>query len=136
MEAVGHEAESDARNPSGRSRARQSSQQTESAVGRKGKGRHRRQAVDGERRDTGRVQGEERQRNAVVVLGEGQRVVVGIKDSRVEKARWLIESSVIIPPECVSDGIWVAGIGDRVAPVPGPRPRHHNGHKREGDDYA
>ena len=85
MEAEGDEGEYNSGDPRRAVRAGERARQTERAVAAEGEAEKRRDAADCERTKSRGEQGEEQQRDSVVVLAEGERVLVRVEDVRVEE---------------------------------------------------
>ena len=85
MEAERDEGKDYPGDPRSAVRTGQSSRQTESAVAAEGEAEEGRDAVDRERAKARGEQREAGQRDAVVVLAEGERVLVWVEDVRVEE---------------------------------------------------
>ncbi len=68
------------------------------------------------------------------MFAEGERVAVRVKYVSVEEVERIGEGLMIIPPEHPRIVIWVAGIGQRVAQVYRPRPRHRARQRKEEEE--
>ena len=124
MEAEGDEGEYNSGDPRRAVGAGERARQTERAVAAEGEAEKRRDAADRERTKSRGEQGEEQQRDSVVVLAEGERVLVRVEDVRVEEMERIVEGLVVVPPESPGDHIGVAAVSYSVAQMQNPRPRH------------
>ena len=111
-EAVRHESEGDPRHPRGAGRARERAAEPERPVSGEREAEERREPLHGQRADAERVEREERQRDAVVVLAEGEAVLQGKEDVPVEEAKRVVESLVEVPPHDPRVQVGIAGVRD------------------------
>ena len=117
LKAIGHEREGNARDPRRARRARERARQAERAVAAEGEAEEGRDGVDRQRLHAQSEEREEKKREPVVVLAEGERVVVRVEDVRVEESERVCERLVVVPPERPGDHVRVAAVGHGVAQV-------------------
>src|SRR5439155_9232038 len=110
MKTVRRQREAGAGERRGEVRSCQGPRETERAVTRERDAEDRRDVVNGEGRKTGGEERKERERDAVLVLAEREREVVGKEDVAVEVVEWMVKSLWEVPPEYQRDAICVAEV--------------------------
>ena len=133
MKAIGYERENYSRQPRRLFVAGQCASQAKASVATKDKPEECGNRVDGQRSQPQREQRKEEHRDAVIVLAEGERVPVRIEHIRVEQVQRMVKRLMKVPPQRPGDHVRVALIGDRIAQVQNPGPRHHRRKPAEAD---
>ena len=109
-EAIRHEGEGDSRDPRRSRRARERAGEPERPVSREREAEEHREAVHGQRAHAEGEERKERQRDAVVVLAEGEAVLHREEDVAVEEVEGIVKRLVKIPPESPRHEIGISGV--------------------------
>lgn len=115
-------------------RARHRARQAERAVTGKREARQRRDAVDGQRAQADGEEREEEQRDAIIILAKGERVLIRKKDIGVEKVKRIMKGLMKVPPERPGQYVGVAFVEHSVAYVQYPGPGHDERETDESED--